>query len=225
VSVAEILLVEEESRLSRTLSLTLRRRGHLVRSAATPVGALAALGRRPADAVLLDLGLAPPPTSIAELHARAPKVPIVVLSARDDTADKVAALEQGALDYLTKPFEMTELLARLGAALRHLPDARPTSVLLGAVLIDLDARQVQAETGHRIHLTPTEWRILDVLLRRPSRLVTGRELLSLVRPDPARAESSYLRGYLAALRHKLEADPTRPRYLITEPGLGYRYQP
>ena len=152
-------------------------------------------------------------------------MPIVVLSVREAEADKVAALDLGADDYLTKPFGMDELLARLRAALRrHQPAAEEPVVETPDFRVDLAARRVTV-ADVEVHLTPTEWGILDVLLRHPGRLVTQRQLLQQVWGPTYERETNYLRVYLAQLRRKLEPDPARPRYLITEPGMGYRFQP
>jgi two-component system KDP operon response regulator KdpE len=152
--------------------------------------------------------------------------PIIVLSARNGSADKVRALDLGADDYVTKPFSVDELLARLRATARRAasPD-EPVAALIGEVTIDLGATTATDRSGRRVHLTPTEWKILDVLLRRPGKLVAGDTLLTAVRGSSEHTDPSYLRIYLAQLRRKLEPEPSRPRYLITEPGMGYRYRP
>jgi two-component system KDP operon response regulator KdpE len=148
-----------------------------------------------------------------------------VLSVREAEADKVAALDLGADDYLTKPFGMNELLARLRAALRrHQPSAEEPVVETPDFRVDLAARRVWVH-GEEVHLTPTEWSILDVLARHPGRLITQRQLLQQVWGPSYERETNYLRVYLAQLRRKLEPEPARPRYLITEPGMGYRFEP
>jgi two-component system KDP operon response regulator KdpE len=152
--------------------------------------------------------------------------PIIVLSARTGSSDKVAALDLGADDYVTKPFSIDELLARVRAATRRasvneaLPVAR-----IGDNIIDIDAKTVITAAGERVHLTPTEWHLLEALVRQPGRLVTSRALLTELRGTPEHTDPSYLRIYMGQLRRKLEPESSRPRHLITEPGMGYRYQP
>lgn len=182
--------------------------------------------RRP-DLVVLDLGL-PDGNGIEFIGAlRAwSRVPVIVLSARVQEADKVAALDAGADDYLTKPFGVAELLARVRVALRHgrsAADGEP-AVRLGSVTVDLVARRAQCG-GKDIHLTAVEFRLLNVLLRAPGRVLTHRHLLREVWGPNSSEHGHYLRIYMARLRHKLEADPARPRYLLTDTGVGYRYAP
>jgi two-component system KDP operon response regulator KdpE len=226
--VTRVLVVDDEPQLLRTLALNLAGRGYDVTTAATAALALAQIRRMPPDLLLLDLGL--PDLDgldvIRDLHDYGPELPIVVLSARSGSQDKVAALDLGAVDFITKPFDMNELIARLRAILRRgslEPSGRHVSV--GTVDVDLHTRAARRPDGSTVHLTRTEWRILEILLRRPGHLVTGRELLTAARGDAGPTESSYLRIYFAQLRRKLEPEPSRPRYLITEPGLGYRFQP
>ncbi len=183
--------------------------------------------------MILDLGL--PDMDGTEVIAGLrgwTQVPVIVLSARSDAAEKVGALDAGADDYVTKPFSMDELLARLRVALRRQDSpgegAEPVVVHLGDVEVDLAARTaVRRRDGgeERIRLTPTEWGVLSFLLRNPGRLVGARQLLADVWGPNYQTETHYLRFYLARLRRKLEPDPARPRYLITEPGMGYRYEP
>jgi two-component system KDP operon response regulator KdpE len=152
--------------------------------------------------------------------------PIIVLSARTGSSDKVAALDLGADDYVTKPFSIDELLARLRAATRRVtPLDGPRVVQVGTASIDLDAKTATGPDGERVHLTPTEWHLLEALLRQPGKLVTGRALLTELRGGPDHTDPSYLRIYVGQLRRKLEPEPSRPRHLITEPGMGYRFQP
>jgi two-component system KDP operon response regulator KdpE len=152
-------------------------------------------------------------------------VPIIVLTVRESERDKVTALDIGADDYVTKPFGMDELLARLRAAVRRrLPAAEEATVSTPDFTVDLAAKRVLAGE-EEVHLTPTEWAILEVLVRHPGRLITQRHLLQQVWGPAYEKETNYLRVYLAQLRRKLEPDPSRPRYLITEPGMGYRFQP
>ena len=153
--------------------------------------------------------------------------PIVVLSARTETREKVAALDLGADDYVTKPFSIDELLARLRSATRRggsTPEASDI-VMVGTTTVDLGAKTVTNAEGEPTHLTPTEWHLLETLLRHPSKLITGRALLTQLRGTPEHTDPSYLRIYMAQLRKKLEPEPSRPRHLITEPGMGYRFQP
>ena len=177
--------------------------------------------------IVLDLGL--PDISgldvIKGVRAYA-STPIIVLSARTGTGDKVAALDLGADDYVTKPFSIDELLARLRAATRRSGSTDAVDVVqVGTTSVDLGAKTVISAEGEAVHLTPTEWHLLEALLRRPGKLVTGRSLLTELRGSPDHTDPSYLRIYIAALRRKLEPQPARPRYLITEPGMGYRFQP
>jgi two-component system KDP operon response regulator KdpE len=187
---------------------------------------LAAAHASPPDLVLLDLGL--PDLDGVDVIRRLrdhSDVPIVVLSARAGSTDKVGALDAGADDYVTKPFGVDELLARLRAVLRRSPDsADPAPVRLGDAVVDLAARTV-TRAGEPVHLTPTEWGVLEVLLRNPGRLVPQRQLLHAVWGPSYDTETNYLRLYLAQLRRKLEPVPARPRYLLTEPGMGYRFRP
>ena len=151
--------------------------------------------------------------------------PIIVLSARDAQADKVAALDAGADDYMTKPFGMDELLARIRAALRRAtPELEAPVVSMGRNSIDLSAKRVTNEEGE-VRLTPTEWQLLELLVRNAGKLVSQRQILQTVWGPAYTTETNYLRVYLAQLRRKLEDDPSRPRYLITEPGMGYRFEP
>jgi two-component system KDP operon response regulator KdpE len=228
-----LLVVDDEPHLLRTLVLNLSNRGYDVTTATTAALALAQIRRLPPDVLVLDLGL--PDLDgldvIRELHDNGPTLPIIVLSARSGSQDKVVALDLGAVDYVTKPFDMNELIARLRAVIRRTDiESAVSTVTIGSVDIDLSARTARhAEPSDdddpNVHLTPTEWRILDVLVRHPGRLVTSRELLTAVRGDPDHTERSYLRIYLAQLRRKLEPVPSRPRHLLTEPGMGYRFQP
>jgi two-component system KDP operon response regulator KdpE len=227
VADTRVLLVEDERALLRSLSMVLTARGYEVHAAASGGDGLTAAAAHPPDVVVLDLGL--PDLSgfdvIRRLRATS-AVPVVVLSARAGSGDKITALDLGADDYVVKPFDVGELLARLRALVRRPPLAdEPQVVRLGDVTVDLDATTATAADGARIALTPTEWRLLSVLLRQPGRLVPGRQLLTELRGDPAHTDPSYLRIYMAQLRRKLEAVPGRPRHLLTEPGMGYRFQP
>ena len=221
-----VLVVDDEAPLRRALELNLRARGFDVELAGDGGEALRLAGRTPVDAVVLDLGL--PDMDglqvIEGLRGWSP-VPIVVLSARSDTADTIAALEAGADDYVTKPFVVGELLARLAAVLRRVSAQPPAAqVILGDVVVDLAAHAV-TRGAEPVHLSPTEWRLLEVLLRHPGMLVTQGELLRAVWGPAYETEAHYLRRYLAKLRAKLEVDPARPRHLLTEAGMGHRFQP
>ena len=222
-----ILLVEDERTLLRALAMNLAARNYEVSEAPTGTQALALAAHREHDIIVLDLGL--PDLSgldvIKAVRAYA-TTPILVLSARTGTSDKVAALDLGADDYVTKPFSIDELLARLRAASRRSGASEPSDVVqVGNFRVDLGAKTVAGADGAAVHLTPTEWHLLEALVRRPGKLVTGRVLLTELRGSPDHTDPSYLRIYIAALRRKLELEPSRPRHLITEPGMGYRFQP
>jgi two-component system, OmpR family, KDP operon response regulator KdpE len=251
-----ILVVEDQPELVRALRINLKARQYEVLTARTGREALALAASRPPDAIILDLGLPDIDGTevIVELR-RWCKAPIIVLSGRTSPGDKIGALDVGADDYVTKPFAMAELLARLRAALRR--DERetnqnqPRQASIGPWLIDLTAHQVrrsplfpEGKGGDgsepdgmggepdgmggepvTLRLTPTEWRILEVLLRRPGQLVGSAQILTGVWGPGFQQRTNYLRFHMARLRRKLEEDPTRPRHLLTEPGMGYRYQP
>jgi two-component system, OmpR family, KDP operon response regulator KdpE len=186
--------------------------------------ALAAAASHSPDVVILDLGLPDMDgTEVIEGLRGWSQTPIIVLSARTTQGDKVVALDVGADDYMTKPFGMDELLARLRAALRRAgtdPDA--PIVETDSFTIDLAAKQASTPAGP-VHLTPTEWHLLEVLIRHEGKLVPRRDLLQEVWGPAYETETNYLRVYMAQLRRKLEADPSHPRHLITEPGMGYRF--
>jgi two-component system, OmpR family, KDP operon response regulator KdpE len=225
--VIRVLIVDDDRQLLRALAINLRARQYDVETAADGKSALVAAGRRPPDLVILDLGL--PDLNGVEVVAGLRgwcSAPIIVLSARDTQADKVAALDAGADDYVTKPFGMDELLARIRAALRRAAPATdaPAVVRTEAFTIDLAAKRVTATEGD-IRLTPTEWSLLEVLVRNPGKLVSQKQLLQEVWGPTYESETNYLRVYMAQLRRKLELDPARPTHLITEPGMGYRFQP
>lgn len=226
-----VLAVDDEPPLLRALVLNLTNRGYTVSTAINGGTAIAQAGSLRPDLMILDLGL--PDIDgldvISRVRDRQPALPIVVLSARTGSKEKVSALDLGAVDYITKPFDMNELVARLRAAARRANITEPTApITLGPVTIDLAARLIRRTDGtppDTIRLTPTEWLMLEVLLRNPGTLITTAELLAAMRGDPAHTERSYLRIYIQQLRRKLEPDPSRPRYLLTEPGMGYRYLP
>lgn len=221
-----VLVVDDEPQLARALRINLKARGYEVDTAADGHGALDAAAKCHPDVVVLDLGLPDMDgTEVINGLRGWTTVPIIVLSARHASDDKVDALDAGADDYVTKPFAMDELLARLRAAVRRATPAgeQPAVVDTGAFTIDLAARKA-ARDGAEIRLTPTEWHILELLVRNAGRLVSQRQLLHEVWGPSYGTETNYLRVYLAQLRRKLEPDPARPRYLITEPGMGYRFE-
>jgi two-component system, OmpR family, KDP operon response regulator KdpE len=225
--VTRVLIVEDERPLRRALAMNLTARGYDVSEADTGTAALSAAASSEYEVILLDLGL--PDLSgmdvIRAVRAYA-STPIIVLSARTGSSDKVAALDLGADDYVTKPFSIDELLARLRAATRRVTPLDGARVVqVGTASIDMDAKTAIGPDGDRIHLTPTEWHLLEALLRQPGKLVTGRALLTELRGGPDHTDPSYLRIYVGQLRRKLEPEPSRPRHLITEPGMGYRFQP
>lgn len=224
---SRILVVDDEAPLVRALSINLRARNYDVHTAATGADALAEAARHLPDLVVLDLGLPDMDGVDVVTGLRGwTATPILVLSAREGSADKVAALDAGADDYVTKPFGMDELLARIRAALRRAAPSEPGTpgtVHLGDVVVDLGTSTVRGPEGD-IRLTPTEWHLLTALLRRPGRLVGQRQLLQEVWGPAYSTESHYLRVYMAQLRRKLEVDPAHPRYLITVPGMGYRFE-
>jgi two-component system KDP operon response regulator KdpE len=218
-----ILVVDDESRITQSLSLNLEARGFEVTVAATGHDALTAAASLHPDAVVLDLGL--PDMSghqvVVTLRERS-DVPIVILSVRDAERDKVAALDAGADDYVTKPFSMNELVARLRAALRRRQPVGTASVVTtDHFTLDLDDRTAVVG-GEPVRLTPTEWAILDALARQPGRLVTQDQVLKSVWPNGA-SDTSALRVHLTHLRRKLEPDPARPTYILTDAGVGYRF--
>jgi two-component system, OmpR family, KDP operon response regulator KdpE len=224
-----ILIVEDEHALLRALRINLRARGYEVTTAETGRAALSEAAKAPPDAVLLDLGL-PDLDGVGVIHElRAwSRAPVIVLSGRTGSGDKIGALDAGANDYVTKPFDIEELLARLRAALRHDEPPGSSVIHLGSWDIDLVAYTATRDSGQAVqtaHLTPTEWRLLEILLRRPGQLVPAVTLLTEVWGPGYERSTNYLRFHMARLRRKLEDDPSRPRYLLTEPGMGYRYHP
>jgi len=224
--VTRVLLVDDEPQLLRALRINLRARQYEVDTAPDGTAALAAAGRRPPDLVILDLGL-PDLDGVEVVRGLRgwTSVPIIVLSARETQADKVAALDAGADDYVTKPFGMDELLARMRAALRRAaPADEALMVTTESFTVDLAAKRVSTAAGE-VRLTPTEWHLLEVLVRNPGKLVSQRQLLAEVWGPAYTTETNYLRVYLAQLRRKLEGDPANPRHLLTEPGMGYRFEP
>jgi len=224
--VTRILVVDDEPQLRRALDVNLAARGYEVETAATGQDALRLAAANPPDVVLLDLGLPDiDGLSVVQGLRGWSNSPIVVLSARDTEPDKVAALDAGADDYVTKPFGINELLARVRASLRrHQPGPEVAIVRTADFTIDLAA--VKAWRGDsEVHLTPTEWGLVRLLVTNPGRLLTQRWLLQQVWGPQYGTESAYLRVYLAAVRRKLEPNPSQPRYFLTEPGMGYRFEP
>ena len=219
-----ILVVDDEPQILRALGTNLKARGYDVDLAPTGEAALTLAARHHPDVVVLDLGL-PGIDGIDVIRGLRgwSSVPIVVLSVREAESDKVAALDAGADDFVTKPFGMNELLARLRAALRRAAPADEEALIETADFkVDLAAKRVTSSSDE-IRLTPTEWHIVEVLVRNRGKLVTQRQLLQEVWGTQYEKETNYLRVYLAQIRRKLEPDPARPRYFRTEPGMGYRF--
>ena len=227
-----ILVVDDEPQILRALRINLKSRTYEVETAANGVDALASAARGLPDAVLLDLGLPDMDGVEVILGLRGwTTVPIVVLSGRADPQEKIHALDAGADDYVTKPFAMEELLARLRAVIRRHQQAaagtaglETSTVRLGSCDIDLAAHSVARE-GEAVRLTRTEWALLEVLLRHPGQLVSTARLLADVWGNTHTGEAGYLRFHMARLRRKLEDDPQNPRHLMTEYGTGYRFVP
>jgi len=243
-----VLIVDDEPQILRAMRINLRARGYEVVVAATGTDALSAAASSPPDIVILDLGL-PDMDGVDVIHGLRgwTRVPIVVLSGRVESWDKVSALDAGADDYITKPFGIDELLARLRAVARRTGEQAASPIVrFGHVTVDLAAHRATRalplgrEAGdvvdgegadgsggpvEEIHLTKTEWGLLRVLLSHPGKLVTQRQLLTEVWGARYETETHYLRTYLNRLRQKLEDDPARPHHLLTEPGMGYRFQP
>jgi two-component system KDP operon response regulator KdpE len=226
--VTRVLIVEDEPQMLRALHLNLSARGYDVVAAEDGTSALNQVALNEPEVIVLDLGL--PDIDgldvIRAVRGSGSHVPIVVLSARAGSSDKVAALDLGADDFVTKPFDMNELLARLRAATRRsTPEpARAERVEFGQVQIDLNGRAV-IRAGEPVHLTKTEWHLLELLVSSPGKLITTRHLLIALRGQPDHTDPSYLRIYMAQLRKKLEDEPARPRHLLTDPGMGYRFHP
>jgi len=230
--VTRVLIVDDEPQILRALRINLRVRHYDVDTAASGAQALQAAARHPPDVVILDLGL-PDLDGVEVIEGLRgwTRAPIIVLSGRADSTDKVAALDAGADDYVTKPFGMEELLARMRAVVRRaVPETAQPQVRLGDLVVDLAAKRVTRDAGDGaghadVRLTPTEWHLLEVLLRNPGKLLSQRQLLTDVWGPGYADAAGNLRLYMAQLRRKLEPDPARPRWLLTEPGMGYRYQP
>jgi two-component system KDP operon response regulator KdpE len=221
---ARVLVVDDEPQILRALGANLKARGYTVDLAATGEDALVHASDHAPDLVVLDLGL-PGITGIEVIEGLRgwTAVPIVVLSARDAERDKIDALDAGADDYVTKPFGMGELLARIRAALRRdLAGADAPVVTTADFVVDLATKRVVRE-GEDVRLTPTEWGLVEALVRNAGKLVGQRQLLQQVWGPEYGSETNYLRVHMAHIRRKLEPDPSRPRYFITEPGMGYRF--
>jgi two-component system KDP operon response regulator KdpE len=224
--VTRILVVDDEPQLLRALGTNLKARGYDVDLAPTGEAALALAARKHPDLVVLDLGL-PGIDGVEVLRGLRgwTQVPVIVLSVRETERAKVEALDAGADDYVTKPFGMDELLARMRAALRRATPGEEEAVVETAdFTVDLAAKRVTSASGE-VRLTPTEWHLVEVLVRNPGRLVTQRQLLQEVWGPQYEKETNYLRVYLAQIRKKLEPDPARPRYFLTEARMGYRFMP
>ena len=224
---SRILLVDDDRQLLRALRINLAARHYEVLTAADGTTALTLAAGTPPDLAVVDLGLPDfDGLAVVEGLRRWTTIPIIVLSARDGEAAKVAALDTGADDYVTKPFGMDELLARVRAALRRAsPASGATTITTAAFTIDLNAKLLTTNAAGEVRLTPTEWHLLEVLVRYPERSVSHRQLLQEVWGPAYERETNYLRVHLANLRRKIEPDPTQPRYIITQPGIGYRFTP
>ena len=222
-----ILVVDDEPQIVRALRINLRARRYDVDTAADGESALRAAARQPPDLVVLDLGLPDMEgTDVIRGLRGWTSIPIIVLSGRADSSDKVEALDAGADDYVTKPFGVDELLARIRAVTRR---AQPTGehgpvVTVGRHTVDFSARTVTGGASD-VRLTPREWELLEHLARHPGKLLTQHTLLQELWGPQYLTETNYLRQYMARLRRKLETDPAHPRHLLTEPGMGYRFQP
>jgi two-component system KDP operon response regulator KdpE len=221
-----VLIVDDDTQLLRALSINLRARNYEVDVAPDGRTALATAARNAPNLVILDLGL-PDIDGVEVVHSLRgwSTAPIVVLSARGAQAEKVTALDAGADDYVTKPFGMDELLARIRSALRRAAPADTVAVIATeAFTIDLASKRLTTSDGE-VRLTPTEWHLLEILARNPGKLISQRRLLREVWGPTYETETNYLRVYIAQLRRKLELEPSRPRHLLTEPGMGYRFHP
>ena len=227
----KILLADDDDQLQRALRITLSARGYDIVQARDGAEAIDLAASAHPELIILDLGM-PRVDGIDVIRAvRAwSKVPILVLSGRTDSAEKVDALDAGADDYVTKPFAMDELLARIRARARSAsPDEDAATVTIGALVVDLAAKTIQAADAAgpaaSVRLTPTEWRLLELFLRNPGKLLTREMLLKDVWGPYHANDAGYLRLYVAQLRRKLEPVPSEPRHILTEPGMGYRFEP
>jgi two-component system KDP operon response regulator KdpE len=225
--VTRILVVDDEPQIVRALRINLRARKFVVDTAQDGGSALRAASHHRPDLVVLDLGLPDMEGADVIRGLRGwTGVPIIVLSGRADSRDKVDALDAGADDYITKPFGIDELLARIRAVTRRVQPAGESVpvVAIGRYAVDLAARSITGGDAG-VRLTPTEWQLLEHLVRHPGKLLSQRALLHDVWGPEYLTEINYLRQYMARLRRKLETDPTHPRHLLTEPGMGYRFKP
>jgi two-component system KDP operon response regulator KdpE len=222
-----VLVVDDEPQIVRALQINLKARGYEVHLAGSGTAALTVAAQNPPELVILDLGL-PDFDGVEVIRGLRgwTEAPILVLSGRTDQTDKVEALDAGADDYVTKPFGIDELLARMRAVLRRSNIAQDQPVVtVGGASVDLAAKRVTLDTGEDIRLTPTEWHLLEVLVRHPGKLMSQRQLLTEVWGPGYETASGNLRFYMGQLRRKLESDPARPKHLLTEPGMGYRFEP
>jgi two-component system, OmpR family, KDP operon response regulator KdpE len=221
-----VLVIDDEAPILRALRINLAARKYEVSTAVDGASGLAAMARDRPDVLILDLGLPDMDgTEVIKGVRGWTTTPIIVLSAWGQESQKVAALDAGADDYVTKPFGMDELLARLRAAVRRASPAQDEPVVTtDDFTVDLADKRV-CRDGIDVRLTPTEWQLLEVLVRHADRLVTQRQLLQDVWGPGYQNEANYLRVYMANLRRKLEPDPSKPRHLLTEPGMGYRFRP
>ncbi|MFK0006768.1 response regulator [Paenarthrobacter sp. NPDC090520] len=221
-----VLIVEDEAQIARAMQITLQAHGYQAFSVGTGADALVAVAKGKVDIVVLDLGL--PDLDGVEIIRRVrgwSSMPIIVLSARHASEDKVEALDAGADDYVTKPFGLDELLARLRVASRRLVTSQEEPTLATAdFMVDLAGKKI-VKDGAEVRLTPTEWNILELLVRNKGKLVSQQQLLTQVWGQAYAKETQYLRVYIAQLRRKLERDPAAPRHLHTEAGMGYRFDP
>ncbi|MGF6832377.1 two-component system KDP operon response regulator KdpE [Paenarthrobacter sp. TE4293] len=222
-----VLVVDDDPHILKGLQITLKAHGYGVTTAENGEAAVLSAAQHPVAVVILDLGL--PDIDGTDVITRIREwsdVPILVLSARHGSTDKVEALDAGADDYITKPFGLDELLARLRAILRRTvePSDEPPVVATSSFVLDLAGRKASRQEED-VRLTPTEWSILDVLVRNPGKLITQQQLLTEVWGPAYAKEANYLRVYMAQLRRKLEPEPGNPRHFMTEPGMGYRFQP
>jgi two-component system KDP operon response regulator KdpE len=225
-----VLVVDDEPQILRALRVNLAARSYDVVTASNGRQALDAAAHHHPDIIVLDLGL-PDMDGVDVVRGLRgwTTVPIIILSGRSHSVAKVQALDAGADDYVTKPFNVDELLARVRAVGRRaaVGDEAPTA-RIGTRIVDLQTHRVTSEDGDEavdVRLTPTEWQLLEVLVRNPGRLVSQRELIRAIRGPKYDDAAHYLRQFMAQLRRKLEPDPARPRHLLTEPGMGYRFQP
>ncbi|ABM06680.1 MULTISPECIES: response regulator [Micrococcaceae] len=221
-----VLIVEDEARIARAMQVTLQANGYQALTVGTGADALQATAKQPVEIVVLDLGL--PDMDGVEIIRRIrgwSSMPIIVLSARHASEDKVEALDAGADDYVTKPFGLDELLARLRVASRRVVTEHEEPTLATTdFMVDLAGKKI-VKDGSEVRLTPTEWNILELLVRNKGKLVSQQQILTQVWGQAYAKETQYLRVYIAQLRRKLERDPAEPRHLHTEAGMGYRFDP